>query len=553
MSATMLAAPAAATSSARRGVAARHTETHIEGRYRPIPAHQLASAAWLYSTGRITRRQLRVWFALHEMAEQRNYAKTKTAQERPVFLVEQVAQLVGGRGSATALRDLRADIKHLAEVGLATMAPHALQFAKSTDTLSVGEGGSDALETFLGQIPNVRRSVPVPRRLVRALAAGFSRAEILYAIAALLRSVFWRKSADLFTVDGRMKLSWVADLFGLSRRSVTAARGHLIQIGWLRPLKVHQMMANLYGVHDVVNVHWKPGQETGAEILGDEGQELSAAADDTGGAEGTLDPSTEAPTALPTDSVDNPTVGEGRGGLASGGSASPTRHLSAGSASPRNKKSPSTKGLNTRKLGVGTPDPALVGSREKKIRGAALKGVPSLRDVRAGDLLDTDRLFELYRQAQEAGLAKGGGAGRHDFLALAHRAAMRGKNPGALLMWLLRNQKTDFITLSDESAAAERVRDHFDGPVVRSSEAERRAGQFGSGSGDGPGDRRGLTEDEEMVERCLRAAKVKRLPDAFAIVEHGAQWTRERWETALWGYRSKQARSWMSKDELGEW
>ena len=73
MSTITLAAPAAATPSARRGVAARHTEDHIEGRYRPIPAAQLAAAAWLYTTGRNTRRQLRVYFAVHEMADPAKY------------------------------------------------------------------------------------------------------------------------------------------------------------------------------------------------------------------------------------------------------------------------------------------------------------------------------------------------------------------------------------------------------------------------------------------------------------------------------------------------
>ena len=89
---------------------ARHTTEHIQGRFRPIQARELAIAAWLLSEGHLTLRQLRCYFALHEMAERRRYTRRA---ERPLFTIEELSRLVGGRGSATALSALRTDLRRL--------------------------------------------------------------------------------------------------------------------------------------------------------------------------------------------------------------------------------------------------------------------------------------------------------------------------------------------------------------------------------------------------------------------------------------------------------
>ena len=44
---------------------------------------------------------------------------------------------------------------------------------------------------------------------------------------------------------------------------------------------------------------------------------------------------------------------------------------------------------------------------------------------------------------------------------------MRGRNAGGLLVWLLHECKTDWITASDEETAARRLREHFNGPDTR--------------------------------------------------------------------------------------
>lgn len=470
-------------------------------------------AVGLYSQGHITRRQLRIYFAAHEMAEQRRYAKKQTAKERPVFLIEQIAKLTGGRGSQTALRALASDVNALARTGLVSIEAHAIQFAKSTDALAVGEGRGQ-LSAFLEQLPNLRRTVPVPRRLIRALAAGFGKAETLYIAAFLLRSVFWKKKEGLFTVDGRMKGSWVSTLFDLSRRSVTAARRHLIDIGWIEPLEVHQMIANLYGVHDVVNIHWKPGS---VELTKDVPNQP-----------------TEPPTALPSVSVDNCLAEE----EAAGCSSTLPPDSAGRSSTPRNKKALPTEDLYTRKLGSCAPDPATGGSRKRKDAvGAALRP-PTLRDVHAHDLKDTERLLVLHAQAEVAGHDVCGESGRLEFLAMAHRALTRGKNPGALLLWLLTNRKGEFITQADEDAAASRLSNHLNAHAATNRPAFRNQTP-----------QRSLTEEERLVEGCLRAAKRHRGLDPFAIVQQGRGWNRERWDSAHARYQQAQMQQWCGDED----
>ena len=485
-----------------------HFEETITGRYRTIPAHQLALAWWCLKDGHIRPRQLRVYFAAHEMAERRAYGRTRGGREEAVYDIREVQELVGGRGSARAARELRADVRRLAELGLATITTNSIRFAKSVDGLTVGEGGGEAFADFLEGIPNRSRIVPVPRRMVRALAAGFSRSVTAYIIAALIRSVFWHRDVGRYRVDGRMKLGDVHEPFGLCRRSFTTARAFLIELGWLQPLEVPQWAANRYGVHDIVNVHWSPANDA--------------------------DVCTEAPTELPPVSVDNSaSVGEG----SDVDSARPSPRSDVGSATPCLNRSLPTETKNTRRPGR-APDPA--GVSFKKEKGKPIPP-PTIRDVQPHDLDDTDRLLELHRQAIAAGIAHGGGAGQLDFFAMANRARARGHNPGGLLRWLLANKRSDYITIADEEAARRRISEHHNGPFVSSREARPRRTE------------RRLTPDEQIVELCLRLAQQHRIEDPFRVARRHPEakdWSREQWDRAQASYRTTQARQWYRDDEF---
>lgn len=493
----------------------RTSEQAIDGRYRPIPTHQLAIAWWLHQTRRITRRQLRIYFAAHEMAEQRRYTSPERQGHARYRLVE-LKRLVGGRGSTTADRDLSADVKRLCGLGLVSITETTITFAASIEQIRLEDDNLTTFWDFFQALPNRNRPVPVPRRTLRALAAGFSRGVTAYILAALIRSVFWRKQpggGGQYHTDGRTKGSWIAETFGISRRAVTEARAHLIEIGWLEPRETPQWALNRWGVHDVVNVHWSPSTlQEPAEV--------------------------EDPVA-PVENSRSESHGH------SGESASPPAENSGESATPINRSSLSTKDSETRRLGAQAPSPAgdslhsakKVGSRKKRGRPPRAPGKPSIRDIRPEDLNNPEALQELRTQAIELGFGFQGDSGELDFFALASRALTRGRRPGALFFNLISKHRTGFITIDHEDAARAKLRELRDGPDARLDTSD-----------DGGGGPRGpvlapLRPEARIVEACLRVAQQHRIADPFRVTRHHPDakgWTRDQWDDAYLRYRHDQ-------------
>jgi hypothetical protein len=218
----------------------------------------------------MTRRQLRVYFAAHEMAARRAATVEqggRAGSRKPLYSVEELAVLVGGRGSPEASAALSGDVRALGRLGLVKLAAHSLEFAISADEIKVED--LSGFWSMVGRVTNARRSVPVPRRMLRALAAGFSRGTMAMVIAMLIRSVFWHRETQSYRMDGRTKGSWVAETFGVSRRAVTDARAHLVALGWLRPIETPQWAMNRWGAHDAIDAAWNPSaNEQGRALSG---------------------------------------------------------------------------------------------------------------------------------------------------------------------------------------------------------------------------------------------------------------------------------------------
>jgi len=306
----------------------------------------------------------------------------------------------------------------------------------------------------------------------------------------LIRSLFWHRQRGDYRVDGRTKLSWIAQTFGISRRSVTDAMAKLIELGWLETLPSQQYQLNRWGIHVRIVTDWK--------------------------------------------SPDKNSLATEQGGV--GESASPQPDFQGESASPSLNRSASLTGTKkTRRLaprgGAGTAGLSRkedLGSRKKR-PGAV--GGPSLRDIRPEDLGNTERLLELFEQAVDAGLISGSDAGRLDFFAIAERARARAHNPGGLVRWLLVNKRFEFITQADEDAAVARLRALRDGPCHRDSahESLRRASRTTALE---------LTDDERFMVACIRVGKQNRC-DSFSIARQAKGWTRDRWETIRTDYDQK--------------
>ena len=488
-------------SASRRGERAHR----IEGSYRAITTHQLALAWWLHGSGHLTRRQLRVYFALHEMAEKRRYGP---ADCTPLYTVDEVMRLVGGRGGGPKARsEITVDLNRLRTLALAELSDHSIAFARSADQIRIDD--LSGFWTMFEHIPNRRRTVPVPRRMLRALAAGFSKATTALVIAMLIRGLFWHKETGDYRTDGRYKLSWVAEVFGISRRAVTDARSTLIDLGWLEPLEVSQIMMNRYGLHDRIVADWK--RPDPAAAVGEQAE---------------------------------------TGPFPSAESASPNAGISARSASLYETGSLSLKGdqLNTRKPAptragpTGVSPTGSTGSRKRESWRSPREpksGPPSIRDIRASDLASTERLIELHRQACAIGLSSPSEAGRIAFLSLAERARSRGSRAGALFFWLLRERKYEFITQHDEDEASRRIRELHNGPSVQPRQ------EWGGEGQERPEQDHELTDDERFVVACTRAAHKTRNVEPFHVARAGRGWSRERWDDAVKTIEERKF-SWMS-------
>jgi hypothetical protein len=479
----------------------------IEGRYRPIPVKQLALAWFCYKSGHISFRQFRIVMAAHEMHERRKYTKAERASScKPSYGLDEIKCLVGGRGSVTAERALASDVRHLARIGLVTIDKHAIRFATAVDQIDIpGHAGFDAM---LEQFPNLRRSVPVPRRILRALAGGFTAGMAAVTLAVLIRSVYWHKGVSAgersngesgggaFRIDGRTKREWIAEVFGVTPRTVTEARARLIELGWLVPLETSQFLLNRYGAHDAINPLWDPANDQ-----------------DEQGAESDLDESE---------------------------SSSPMTVSAGGSSRPRTNQNTSPSGnLETRRLRPRRAGPAgeSTGSMIKRKEQGGGTGTkqcaPSIRDIQPEDLRDMERLLKLYDQAVGIGIAKPGEAGRMDFLALAERARMHGRRSGALLYWLLRERKFEFITHAAEDEAGRRLKEHLytiDTQCVATALGNR------DGRIDRPGPDDCEPHDDRVVEVCLRVAQQHGV-DPARIAAETKGWKPETWANALARYR----------------
>lgn len=484
--------------------------THIEGRYRPIGVERLVMYWSCYKAGHITYRQLRVLFAAEEMAERRRYtAKPERPGERPrkpLYTLDELKVLVGGRDSATADAALRGDLNRLAKVGLLGFTERELRFARSIDELEIGD--TSFFQAIMGRLDHKRRPVPVPRRILRAIAGQFPAGVTAVVLATLIRGVFWHKRAPVqprtlfdgpenscgveegaFRIDHRTKREWIAEVFGISLRTVTASRQVLIDLGWIVPLDTPQWLLNRYGAHDRINPQW-------------------------GGAGGT---------------------DQDRGG-----SASPGVDSAGETASPRHdQKTSSPRNLKTRRPAPMRAGPAGIFEDFSGRKGRAGRGVsqrslparPNIRDIHPRDLADTGRLLELHEQAVGLGLSDESEASRLEFVALAERARARGHRAGAMFYWLLREGKTTFITQHCEDQAQRRLRAHREGEHDR----QGRGGQLPPP----PQSWADYTDDERFMIACIRVAKAHRIKDPFVIAEKRG-WTRMQWDKIASGPRLAQ-------------
>ena len=215
-----------------------------KGGYQLIPAVRLALAWWAYHEKLIRLVDLRVWFAAWEMRARRC--------RRPAPLPRRFGfgELQGLTG--LSLKRLKASLRRLEDAGLLAWSESAIAFPVSIEGVPLTD--RDGFRDFLDRIPNRRRLVPVPRRILRLLAGGCRPALIATILGHLFRCLYLKDGQCLPV--GRVKASWIADTFGVGLRRVKQARQELVAMGWLIPLDSRQWALNRWGALIRINLDW---------------------------------------------------------------------------------------------------------------------------------------------------------------------------------------------------------------------------------------------------------------------------------------------------------
>ncbi|MBV8431992.1 MAG: hypothetical protein JO244_12550, partial [Solirubrobacterales bacterium] len=423
---------------------------------------------------------------------------------------DELARLTG-----TSTKRTRASIARLQKAGLLTWDDAKITFAESPDALNAPN--LDGFWAMFRAIPNHRRRVPVPRRVLRFLARGARPALIATILGHLVRCLYVR--AGRCQARGRCKTSWIATTFGVDLRRVKEARKELVELGWLLPGRSSQWAMNRWGRVISINLAWDQPRPEPA-----------------GGAPGPKLPPPPAPAGPelpPPDSHREPLQDEKNQEPAPGGPA-------GGYTSRPNVKTPAAEPVVTaRSLPNTTPPPppitpppiptrpAPAPSSKPEPPEAHPVSPPTLRHVVPEDLKDTGRLLELHEQAVERGLIGSSENDRLRFVAAAEHARSVGEeNPCGLFVHLVREQLWRYLTQSDEDAANARIKEHLYGPP------RSRGGGGGSCVMSGVPE---LSEDARLV-REVRAALARagyRGDPFYAVRSRDASWTRERWDRAV--------------------
>lgn len=216
-----------------------------DGGFVSINVGVLFAAWWCYREGTIELADLRLWFALHE-AKARRCQMRKS--RRPRYSVDELLTLTQQRKRSS----VRASLRRLRELGLVTCRRCTMEFPKSH--VDVCFSDADAFHQRFSLIQNRRRGVPVPRRLIRFVAAKSRRVIIATLLGHTMRLLYLRNGQC--RADGNCKASWIAEVFGVDVRSVKEGRRRLIERGVLQPQETPQWYRNRYGWRGAVNLEW---------------------------------------------------------------------------------------------------------------------------------------------------------------------------------------------------------------------------------------------------------------------------------------------------------
>lgn len=224
-------------------------EVYPVGGYKTISLNQLANGVSELLSKRISFAAFRMYLASFEIVARREAARRLGGAEssfKPVYEVEEWQKLcvcANSRAARKALREL-----NKASIGV---------FDKSNIThRDTPTEGARELLSKLCPSRSGARLIPVPRRLIRFMAASGSRAEVLTLLGYIMRGLSLHRRGEVRGV-GRAKLSLLAEVMNISRASAQRARATLIGHCIISPDSTeNQWVLNKHGAHFEINLEW---------------------------------------------------------------------------------------------------------------------------------------------------------------------------------------------------------------------------------------------------------------------------------------------------------
>ena len=205
----------------------------VGGGYKPITAGQIINICVLRISG-LSATAFRVYLDCHELVATRCKARGKIN-----FTIDEIAKRLG-----VGEIQIQKAIQELQEWDLLTWSSSEIRF--STTYVPETHEIAQKLTT------HVNRPIPIPRPMIRACAGNSKTTEVIAALAHFIRCLF--KDGKVIKAKGCIKASEISRIFGISKRSVLAARQWLIRKKYLLKIPVHQLVRNKWGQWFYVNI-----------------------------------------------------------------------------------------------------------------------------------------------------------------------------------------------------------------------------------------------------------------------------------------------------------
>jgi hypothetical protein len=465
-----------------------------------LPVPQLCAVWCAYRHGLLHWLDVRVWCAVHELVARRCRCRFGTT---PCFTQAELIPLLGH------YRGIAAAVQRLTTLGFVTWRREAIGFGLPQVSATV----QAEMDTMLAGMPRRRCDLPVPRRVLRFLAGGCRRSLFATVFGHLVTCLTYGQGQC--RSGGYCTCAWIAATFGVSRRSIKAARRHLLAIDLLQTVATSCLVRNRLGLKIVINVHW-----VGPRVTASSAKNVYECDNKKTGTElednitTTLpEPETshehQCPTLVMLPTLPSPSAGV-RHEAAQPGAAQlmiGQQHHTPTRGNARQKRAPSTprdahepaprmsaqklfceEEKNQQPAGSGSAGrlSTLVQQARNDLRAGRLprceevqiehhaatvhaqpptaepKPVtqpPTLHHITIQDLCDMGRLLRLYEQARKTGWIGSAEADRLTFVAVAHHVLRyRPQNPGGLFHRLVTKRLFHYVTQEDEDQALVRLK-----------------------------------------------------------------------------------------------